>query len=157
MKDYYLYELCNYDIFEKNVLMNLKKEKFIVMCIGTKRYNYDSFAVLLGDKLKKLKIYSFGSSLREINGENYLLVYNFLKKKFPKYKILILDSVYCLNKNKPLLIFKNNPINVSGINSKVCIGDYGILFNSFSYTDKYIIDNIMNLLTKTFFKLCQNN
>lgn len=157
MNNYCLYDLKNYIHFEKYMINLLKRENFIVMCIGTNKYFKDSFGPLVGDKLKSIKRYVFGSSVREIAGGNFLQVYNYIKQKFPAYKILIIDSFYCLSNKKPILFLKSGGINVSGLNCKFRIGDYGILFNSFSYNNMDYLDKIIYNLTKTFLKQWQNN
>lgn len=158
MKNCFLYDISNYCLFDFVLKKELQNKNIVFVCTGTKKYFYDDFGVLVGDKFKKLKVISFGSSVREVNGLNYREVYNFIKKKFPSYKIVVIDSVYINNNiKKPILMFKKSAINVSGINSKTCVGDYGILFNSFSYSNKNLKSNIINLLEKSIYKICQNN
>lgn len=153
-----MYDISNYCLFDFVLKKELQNKNIVFVCIGTKKYFYDDFGVLVGDKFKKLKVFSFGSSIREVNGLNYKEVYNFIKNKFPSYKIVVVDSVYINNSfKKPILMFKKSAINVSGINNKTRIGDYGILFNSFSYSNKNIKTNIINLLEKSIYKICQNN
>ena len=158
MENCFLYDISNYCLFDFVLKKELKNKNIVFVCIGTKKYFYDDFGVLVGDKFKKLKVISFGSSVREVNGLNYREVYSFIKNKFPGYKIVVVDSVYINNnKKKPILMFKKSTINVSGINNKTRIGDYGILFNSFSYSNKNIKTDIINLLEKSIYKICQNN
>lgn len=157
MSNFLLYNLNDYSLFEDILLNELKFKNLVILCIGTKNYENDAFGVKIGDELKNVKIISLGHSKREINGLNYSKVYDFIKQKLPEYKVVILDSVYINGDSKPYLVFKKSGVNVSGINSDKVIGDYGILYNSFSYSSKNIKDFVINLLTKTFNKLCQNN
>lgn len=156
MLNFSLYNLKDYSLFEHILLKELLKTKFVLICIGTKSYLNDDFGVIIGEKLKKIKVISFGGLKREINGLNFKQVYSFVKQKLPDFKVVIIDSVFVKNNNKPCLIFKKSGVNVSGINSTELIGDYGILFNSFSYSNN-TKDMVVNLLFNTFNKLCQNN
>jgi len=155
MNKFYLYNLKKYKLFEGIITKSLKNKKFIFLCIGNSNFSCDNFGVLIGNELKKLKYYSFGSSIREINGKNYNYIYKFLKNKFPNFKIVIIDSVYSVN--SPILIFKKGGINVSGLNSNRLIGDYGILYNSFSYSNNSFKQKIIKLLKKSFIKIANFN
>lgn len=152
MFEFNLYDLKNFESLKNLFLNNNKNQELVIMCIGTKKYFNDSFAVLLGDELKKINLYVYGSSKREINGLNYLNVYNFIKSKHKNCKVIIIDSVYVKSEKKPILIYKNSPVNVSGLNSDIFIGDEGILFNSFSYSNLDYLKNIINLLKELFIK-----
>lgn len=142
--------LKEYEIIKERFFENNLNKNIVFMCIGTNKYFLDSFGAKMGDKLKQLNFYVYGSSKREINGKNYINVYNFIRKKHKKSKIIIIDSVYLQGKTKPMIVYKSHPINVSGINSKNFIGDEGLLFNSFSYQDeislRFAIDNIFSLI-----------
>lgn len=152
MPSFYIYNLKKYFLFNNLITKYLKNKKIILLCIGNSNFIYDDFGVKMGDTLKSLNFYCFGSSIREVNGLNFLQVYKYLKNKFPDYKIVIFDSVFCKN-NKPVLIFNKGGVNVSGINSNLTIGDYGILFNSFSYSNINLKNKIIKLLRKSFLKL----
>lgn len=147
-----VYNLKEFSRLENMFLSCNKNNEIVVMCIGTKKYFNDCFGVLLGDKLKKLNIYVYGSSKREINGLNYLNVYKFIKRKHYNAKIIIIDSVFIKGDKKPVLIYKNGGINVSGLNSDILIGDEGILFNSFSYSNLDYLNNSIILINNLFHK-----
>jgi len=153
MFEFYLYNFDKFYLFEKLFLLNNLNKDIVLLCIGTDAYFNDSFGVKIGDELKKLNFYVYGSSKREINGLNFLKVYEFIKKKHVKSKVIILDSVYLKSEKKPFLIYKNSPINVSGLNSDILIGDEGILFNSFSYSKIEYFNHAIKLLKSMFFKL----
>lgn len=149
-----IYNFNQFNMLEKLFLQNNNTNKnLVLMCIGTNSYFNDCFGVKLGDELKKLNFYVYGSTKREINGTNFMQVYNFIKNKHKNSKIIILDSVYLKGDKKPMLIYKNSPINVAGLNSKYLIGDEGILFNSFSYSKLEYINNAINLIKNMFLKL----
>lgn len=152
--NFYLYDFKDKNDFINQVEKNNDK-KVVIMNVGTKKYFLDSFASFLGDKLKKLNLYVYGSTKREINGKNFLKVYEFIKKKHKGYKVIIIDSVYSLNRKKPILIYSNEPINVSFLSSDKKIGDAGILFNSFSYSSKEFIDKSMGVIENIFLKISQ--
>jgi len=156
-----MFEFCIYSLKEFNLLENLfinnnLNKDLVLLCIGTNSYFNDCFGPKIGDELKKLNLYVYGSSKREVNGKNFLEVYKFIKDKHKNSKVIIIDSVYLKGNKQPFLIYKNVPINVSGINSKVCIGDEGILFNSFSYSKIENLNKLIYLIKKLFVKLLNN-
>lgn len=126
------------------------------MRLRTKKYVNDSFGVVVGDKLKNIKVISFGSSKREINGTNFLKVFKFIKQKYKNYKTILIDSAYFNADNSPILVYQNYGIIPSAINSNIRIGDAGILFNSFSYTRKEIVDEVVYLLENMIKKFAKN-
>lgn len=153
MFEFNLYDLKDFNKIETLFLENNKNKDVVFICIGTKKYFNDSFAVMLGDKLKNYNLFVYGSSKREVNGLNYLNVYNFVKHKHKKSKIIILDSVFVKSDKKPILIYKNSPVNVSGLNSNLLLGDESILFNSFSYSNLDYLNKILILLSNLFKKM----
>lgn len=157
MFDFYLYDLNDFYVFEDVFKLGIENTKQIVfLCVGTKKYKQDSFGVLMGDKIKKLKVFCYGCSKREINGLNYSKVYEFVKKKHQNSKIIIVDSIFIEGGKKPILIFKSGGVVVSALNNKMSIGDAGILFNAFSYNNDDIAGKIMQLIEnmiKNFIKI----
>lgn len=151
MFEFDLYSLNNFKLLEEVFLKQNKGKDIVLMCVGTQKIIEDDFGPLVGDKLKELDIFVYGSSVREINGLNFMQVYNFIKKKHPKSKIIVVDSVLVENK-QPILIYKNSPVRVSGINSEQFIGDESILFNSFSYYNLDIKHSAIFLIKKLFEK-----
>lgn len=153
MFEFNLYNFDSFEKFENLFLQNNKNKDIVFMCIGTKKYFNDSFGVLLGDCLKNIPVYVYGSSKREVNGLNYLNVYNFIKNKHKNSKIVVIDSVYVKSEKKPIIIYKNNASNVSGLNSNLLIGDESILFNSFSYSNLDYLNNMVTRLSNLIKKL----
>lgn len=140
MQNFLVIDFYDFKKLQNEFIKNNLNANIVVICVGTKKYKYDNFGVILGDILKKEKIIVYGSSKREVNGLNFLKVYNYVKNKHKNCKIIIIDVVFCKSKIKPILIYKNQPIIVSALNNKIAIGDAGILFNSFSYYNKdYIL------------------
>ena len=148
-----VYSLSEFSVLEKLFLLNNINKDLVFLCIGTQKYYLDSFGVKIGDKLKKLNFFVYGSSKREINGNNFLKVYEFIKKKHPNSKIIVIDSVYVKGNKKPVLIYKNTPINAGSLIGNYQIGHEGILFNSFSYSKIDDFNKIINLITNFFAKL----
>ncbi len=156
MTKFNLYNLKDIKIFEQLFLNIVKNEEIVVLCVGTKKYFYDSFGVICGDRIKNINIYCYGSSKREVNGLNFKQVYAFIKSKHKTSKIVVIDSVFSRAKNPPILILKNGGIIPSGINNKQEIGDVGILFNMFSYHNTDIIESVINFIENMIKKYCQN-
>lgn len=155
MFKFVLYSLQQFDMLEKIILSNMSQNT-VFLCVGTKKYVNDSFGVVVGDKLKNIKVISFGSSKREINGTNFLKVFKFIKQKYKNYKTILIDSAYFNADNSPILVYQNYGIIPSAINSNIRIGDAGILFNSFSYTRKEIVDEVVYLLENMIKKFAKN-
>lgn len=153
MFNFYLYDLKDFGML-KNFIDEFDLNKTVILCIGTKKMFEDSFGVLFGDRIKSKKLYCFGSSKREINGTNFLKVYDYVRNKYKDYKILVIDSVYVNSKNKPILIYQNFGVKVSGLNNDVVVGDAGILFNAFSYNNYNSFDCVLTKLEKLFEKNC---
>lgn len=147
-----IFSLKEFKNLENTFLINNINKNLVILCIGKKNYFYDSFGPVLGTELKKLNLFVYGSVNREVNGLNFKQVYNFIKTKHPKSKVIIIDSVFVKGSKKPILIYKNSPICVSGLNNNCYIGDEGILFNSFSYSNFKVVKKIVNLLKNMFNK-----
>lgn len=156
MFNFYLYDLTEFNVFENlfQSFVNFSLKNVVFLCIGTKNYANDSFGVLCGDKLKNKNVYCYGSSVREINGTNFLDVYNFVKSKHKNAKIVVIDSVFVQSTQKPILIFRGGGVNVSGLNSNALIGDAGILFNSFSYHNNEKTQQVLCKIEKMINSLC---
>ncbi|MGN1208577.1 MAG: DUF1256 domain-containing protein [Christensenellales bacterium] len=148
-----LFDLNDFESFENLFFEQTKNCEIVLLCVGTKKCAFDDFGVIVGDKLKNLKIYCYGSSKREINGTNFLEVFDFVKKKHSKAKIVVIDSVFVKSAKKPILIFQNYGVVVSGLNNNRPIGDQGILFNSFSYHNSETFEKVLNLIYKMFKKI----
>ncbi|MBE5746425.1 MAG: DUF1256 domain-containing protein [Clostridiales bacterium] len=153
MFEFNLYDLENFNILENLFKLNNYKKNIVVLCVGTLKYFNDSFGVIFGDLIKELNIYCYGCKKHEVNGLNYLQVYNFIREKHKSAKIIVIDSVFVKSDKKPILIYKNSPINVSCLNNNNLIGDEGILFNSFSYSNTKCFNKTLYLLRKMFEKI----
>ncbi len=150
-----LYNLENFDLLENLFLLGDNSD-VVFLCLGTKKYFNDSFGVLMGDELKNIKVISFGSSKREVNGTNFLKVYDFIRQKYKNSKIVLIDSVFSGEKNSPILIYQNYGTIPAGICNNKRIGDESILFNSFSYIKKDIIEKVVKMLTNMIKKCVKN-
>ena len=153
MFEFFLYDLKHFSSLEKLFLSNNLKKEVVFLCVGTNSYFNDCFGPKIGDELKKLNFFVYGSSKREVNGLNCFKIYEFIKLKHKNCKVIILDSVFIKGEKKPFLIYKNSPIKISALNSDLSIGDEGILFNSFSYSKLEYINKVIDLIVKMNLKL----
>lgn len=152
MFDFKLYSIDDFSSFEKIFFASNKNKDLVLLNLGTKKFNYDSFGVELGDELKKLNFFVYGCSKREINGKNFAQVIDFIKKKHTNCKLIVIDSVYVAEGNKPILIYREGQTRVSCLNSTKFVGDASILFNSFSQKNRNLAKLVIFYVKKMFKK-----
>ena len=107
----------------------------------------------------KVATRSLNKTFVDVNGEfsfNKTVGPRTESRGYKNSKIIVLDSVFIKSDKKPILIYKNSPISVSGINNNIAIGDECILFNSFSYSSLDCFKIALKLLTKMFKKIIKN-
>lgn len=155
-----------YDIFF-NYVKGLK-QKPVFLCVGTNKIKNDCFGPNMGSILKKnFRFFVYGSLKREVNGLNFVEVFNFIKKKHENAPVIVIDNVLIKNSNNIKLIFKNEGIFPRGLsNNKHLIGDASLLINGFEYNncdnfkDLYKIIFLaikkLNILFWIIFYLCYN-